>query len=83
MSPESRKRHPSSRPTGRMDCPECRGSMDRGYLVAESLLGGAKWTARKTKLAAGGQRLVDPDGWGNVYLPGFRCSSCRILSLRY
>ncbi len=57
--------------------------MDRGYLVAESLLGGAKWTARKTKLAAGGQRLVDPDGWGNVYLPGFRCSSCRILSLRY
>jgi hypothetical protein len=57
--------------------------MASGHLVAESLLGGAKWTAKKTRLAAGGESLVSPDSWGNVYLDGFRCPGCRTLVLRY
>ena len=64
-------------------CPECGARMDRGYLVAESYLGGAKWVARKTRLAGGGSRLVPPDTWGNVYLAGGRCPRCRLLVLRY
>ena len=66
-----------------MNCPHCGTTMKSGYLVAESLLGGAKWTRRKTRLAAGGEAVVRPDAWGNVYLGGFRCESCRTLVLRY
>ena len=66
-----------------MNCPNCDAAMDSGYLVAESLLGGAKWTRRKTRLAAGGEALTAPDAWGNVYLGGFRCGECRTLVLAY
>ncbi len=66
-----------------MNCPNCGAAMDSGYLVAESLLGGAKWTRRKTRLAAGGEALVAPDAWGNVYLGGFRCGGCQTLVLAY
>jgi len=31
----------------------------------------------------GGERVKGTDAGGNVYLEGFRCASCRILSLRY
>ncbi len=64
-------------------CPECGRKMDRGFLVAESYIGGAKWVARKTRLAGGGSRLVPPDAWGNVYFGGHRCTRCRLLVLAY
>ena len=57
--------------------------MNSGFLAAESLMGGAKWMARKTRLAVGGDALVSPDAWGNVYIGGFRCSACRTLVLSY
>jgi len=57
--------------------------MEQGYLVAESMLSGAKWMQEKTRLAIGGERLQPPDSWGNVYLAGLRCSTCRLLTLRY
>ncbi len=66
-----------------MDCPECSKPMERGFLAAESFIGGAKWTTKKTKLGVGGEALVKPDGLGNVYLEGFHCPSCKLLSLRY
>ena len=66
-----------------MNCPNCGAVMSSGFLVAESLMEGAKWKAKKTRLAAGGDALVDPDTWGNVYVGGFRCTSCRTLVLSY
>ncbi len=57
--------------------------MQKGFLVAESYLGGAKWVSRRTRLAGDGERIVNPDTWGNVYLAGLRCRSCRTLALRY
>jgi hypothetical protein len=57
--------------------------MKSGYLRAESFIGGAKWTTKKSLLGIGGEPIVGTDLGGNVYLAGFRCASCRILSLRY
>ncbi len=57
--------------------------MEPGYLCAESFIGGAKWTTTKTLLAIGGEPIKGTDAGGNVYLEGFRCRSCRMLSLRY
>jgi len=57
--------------------------MESGFLVAESLVGGAKWVQKKTKLSIGGEKIVPTDGLGNVYIAGFRCTGCRQLSLRY
>lgn len=57
--------------------------MESGYLRAESFIGGAKWTRKKTLLGVGGEPIVGTDPGGNVYLPGFRCTSCRVLTLRY
>ena len=64
-------------------CPSCGKSMESGFLVAESLVGGAKWVQKKTKLSIGGEKIVPTDGLGNVYIAGFRCTGCRQLSLRY
>ena len=64
-------------------CPSCGGPMEPGYLLAESLLGGAKWSGKRNRLGLGGEPLVAPDGLGNVYLKGSRCNACRRLSLRY
>ncbi len=66
-----------------MNCPQCNGPMESGYLRAESFIDGAKWTTKKTLLAIGGERIKGTDAGGNVYLEGFRCRSCRILSLQY
>jgi len=57
--------------------------MAQGYLVAESMLGGAKWMREKTRLAIGGDPITPPDRWGNVYIAGLRCEACRLLALRY
>ena len=57
--------------------------MDTGYLVAESYISGIKWMREKTRLALGGESLQPPDSWGNVYLAGLRCASCRLLTIRY
>jgi len=57
--------------------------MEQGYLVAESIVGGAKWMQEKTRLALGGEPLMPPDRWGNVYLAGLRCAPCRLITLRY
>jgi len=54
-----------------------------GFLVAESFLQGAKWMQERTRLALGGETLVQPDGFGNVYIPGLRCPSCKVLILKY
>lgn len=67
----------------RMECPECGKPMVYGFLQAESFIGGAKWTTKKSKLGAGGRALVKPDAFGNVYLEGFHCSSCKVLTLHY
>ena len=64
-------------------CPSCGKPMQQGYLVTESIIGGAKWMQEKTRLAIGGEPLQPPDRWGNVYLAGLRCSGCRLLTLRY
>ena len=57
--------------------------MAHGFLRAESYIGGAKWTPKRTRLGSGGEALVHPDGLGNVYLEGFRCPGCRFLALHY
>jgi hypothetical protein len=57
--------------------------MEVGYLVAESYISGAKWMHEKTRLALGGQAIQSPDAWGNVYIAGLRCATCRLLTLRY
>ncbi len=64
-------------------CPSCNKPMEQGYLVAESIVAGAKWMQEKTRLAIGGEPLTPPDRWGNVYLAGLRCAACRLLTLRY
>jgi len=64
-------------------CPECGKTMAHGFLRAESYIGGAKWTAKKTRLGSPGDRLVNPDGFGFVYLEGYRCPGCRFLALHY
>ncbi len=64
-------------------CPSCGKAMEAGFLVAESMLGGAKWMRERTRLAVGGEPIQPPDSWGNVYLAGLRCTSCRLLTLRY
>ncbi|MEK6988306.1 MAG: PF20097 family protein [Candidatus Thermoplasmatota archaeon] len=64
-------------------CPSCGKPMMKGFLVAESFVEGAKWTKEKTKLALGGEVLVKPDGFGNVYINGYRCPACRFVFLRY
>lgn len=57
--------------------------MAKGFLVAESFVEGAKWTTQKTKLALGGEVLAHPDGFGNVYVNGYRCVACRLVILEY
>lgn len=64
-------------------CPACKKPMMNGFLVAESFLQGAKWMQERTRLALGGETLVQPDGFGNVYIPGLRCPSCKVLILKY
>jgi hypothetical protein len=64
-------------------CPGCGKAMEPGFLVAESLMGGAKWVRRRTMLAIGGESVAKPDGLGNVYIQGFRCAAYRHLSLYY
>lgn len=66
-----------------MNCPQCGRPMESAYLRAESFIGGAKWSRKKSVLGTGGEPIADMDLGGNVYIAGFRCSSCRVLSLRY
>ncbi len=64
-------------------CAWCGKPMAKGYLVAESFVEGAKWMRERTKLALGGEVLVKPDGFGNVYMDAYRCLACRRVVLRY
>ncbi len=57
--------------------------METGFLGSESLIGGAKWYKKKSKLGMGGEPLVRPGGLGMVYVEGERCQGCRLLLLRY
>lgn len=66
-----------------MDCPDCGRPMAAGFLAAESYMQGVKWAAKKGRLGARGPEIVKPDRLGMVYLEGFRCETCRLLSLRY
>lgn len=66
-----------------VNCPDCGGRMEPGYLRAESFIGGAKWTRKKTLSGVGGEPLAGTDLGGNVYLSGHRCRACRVLTLRY
>ncbi|HEX9341737.1 MAG TPA: PF20097 family protein [Thermoplasmata archaeon] len=66
-----------------VNCPQCGRPMESGYLRTESFIDGAKWTTKKTVLGLGGERIKGTNAGGNVYLDGFRCASCRILSLRH
>lgn len=64
-------------------CPSCGNNMKSGFLIAESLVGGAKWVHKRTKLSIGGEKIMPTDAFGNVYIAGFRCTGCRYLSFRY
>lgn len=66
-----------------MKCPRCRELMQKGYLRAESLVGGAKWHRERNALASGGEKIMGTDLGGNVWLEGFRCDKCRTLVLHY
>ncbi len=57
--------------------------METGFLGSESLIGGAKWYKKKSRLGTGGEPLVKPGGLGMVYVEGERCQGCRLLLLRY
>jgi len=59
--------------------------MERGYVWAESTIGGygPKWFMNKSRSAIGGELLVRQDLWGNAWIEGYRCTSCRTLGLRY
>ncbi len=57
--------------------------MAKGFLVAESFVEGAKWMTEKTRLARGGEVIVKPDGWGNVYMDAYRCHGCRRVIVQY
>jgi len=54
-----------------------------GFLVAESFIQGVKWVKERTRLALGGEVLVQPDSYGNVYVEGVRCPSCKMMILKY
>ncbi len=57
--------------------------MEHGFLGSESLISGAKWYKKKSKLGTGGEPLVKPGGLGMVYVEGERRQVCRLLLLRY
>ncbi len=57
--------------------------MEEGYLGSESLIGGAKWDTKKSKLGIGGEKLAKPGSLGMVYFEGSRCKNCRLLLLHY
>lgn len=57
--------------------------MAKGFVVAESFVEGAKWTTQKTKMALGGEVIAPSDGFGNVYVDGYRCVACRLVILEY
>lgn len=64
-------------------CPSCGKPMEEGFVIAENFVEGARWTKRKTRLGAGGEKLVEADAFGNQYIPGYRCPSCKLLLLFY
>jgi len=64
-------------------CPACGKPMMDGFLVAESFIQGVKWVKERTRLALGGEVLVQPDSYGNVYVEGVRCPSCKMMILKY
>ena len=68
---------------GATRCPNCGQAMEPGVLAAECLVGGAKWMRKRSRLSLGGEGLVSPDTWGNVYFDGFRCRHCRVLVVGY
>ena len=66
-----------------MNCLDCGKPMAAGFLAAESYMQGVKWATKKGRIGARGPELVKPDGLGMIYLAGFRCEGCKLLSLRY
>ena len=64
-------------------CTTCGRPMVKGYLVAEAFVDGAKWMTEKSRLARGGEILIKPDGWGNVYMDAYRCTGCRRVIVQY
>lgn len=70
-------------PAGPNPCPACGKLMEAGFVVAENFVEGARWTKQKTRLGTGGEPIVKADAFGNQYIPGFRCTSCRLLLLVY
>ena len=64
-------------------CPSCGKPMEQGFVIAENFVEGARWTMKKTRLGAGGEKLVEADAFGNQYIPGYRCPSCKLLLLFY
>lgn len=65
------------------NCPNCGKPMAAGFLGSEGLVGGSKWYLERTRLGFGGEELVKPNSFGVVYIPGFRCRECKLLSLQY
>ena len=57
--------------------------MEQGFVVAENFVEGARWTKQKSRFGTGGERIVEPDMLGNQYIPGFRCTGCKLLLLFY
>ncbi len=57
--------------------------MEEGFVIAENFVEGARWTKKKTRLGAGGEKIVEADAFGNQYIAGYRCPSCKLLLLFY
>ena len=77
------RRAPSGGRMADNPCPSCGKTMEQGFLVAENFVEGARWTKVKTRFGTGGDKLVPPDALGNQYIPGFRCTGCKLLLLFY
>jgi len=57
--------------------------MEQGFVIAENLVEGARWTKQKNRLGTGWEKLVAADAFGNHYIPDYRRPSCKLLLLFY
>lgn len=58
--------------------------MDKGFLGYPASYGGsARWYRSRTKDGFGGETLGQPNRWKVAFLDGYRCTSCRLVLMRY
>lgn len=64
-------------------CPNCGKEMIPGFLGTERFFSDVSWFKEKSLLGIGGESLHIKDKMGMVYIEGYRCTSCKILHLKY